>query len=426
MGETILKVDNLSKRYRIGATEEGYKTLREAIVDGITAPARNFGKLRNLTHFKNGEETDVIWALNGVSFEVEEGEALGIIGRNGAGKTTLLKILSRITEPTGGTAEIYGRVSSLLEVGTGFHPELTGRENIFLNGAILGMRKKEIEEKFDDIVGFAEIEKYIDTPVKRYSTGMSVRLAFAVAAHLEPEILIVDEVLAVGDIAFQKKCLNKMGDVARGGRTVLFVSHNMSAIRNLCESAIWIDNGQIVQMGTADEVIRNYEESQLKHFDESSYMVERNPEDIKNKDFYFSRVEMLNAKGEHTNSFRYNDTLTLIVDFDGESLGGNYNVIFYIYNELGQFVSSGASAEFHGKYFSKKVRKIGIQIGPLILTKGRYRILLTVRTQGRPQDIWENTIAFVITECQPFASNWELLTPREGACVVDHSFYEIE
>jgi lipopolysaccharide transport system ATP-binding protein len=185
--------------------------------------------------------------MNGVSFEVNEGDVLGIIGRNGAGKTTLLKILSRITEPTSGFAELHGRVSSLLEVGTGFHPELTGRENIFLNGAILGMRKREIENKFDAIVDFTEIEKFIDTPVKRYSSGMYVRLAFAVAAHLEPEILLVDEVLAVGDIAFQKKCLGKMGEVAKGGRTVLFVSHNMGAVRNLCQSAIWLDNGQIVR-----------------------------------------------------------------------------------------------------------------------------------------------------------------------------------
>jgi lipopolysaccharide transport system ATP-binding protein len=227
-------------------------------------------------------QEDVIWALNDVSFEVNEGEVLGIIGKNGAGKSTLLKILSRITEPTSGSAEFDGRLSSLLEVGTGFHPELTGRENIFLNGAILGMRKREIEVKFDEIVKFAEIEKFIDTPVKRYSSGMYVRLAFAVAAHLEPEILLVDEVLAVGDIAFQKKCMGKMGEVARGGRTVLFVSHNMGAIRNLCGSAIWLDNGRIVKKGATDEVVRDYEENQIKHFDESSYVRERSPEDVKN------------------------------------------------------------------------------------------------------------------------------------------------
>lgn len=261
MSNPIIKVNSLSKRYRIGAKEQGYKTFREAIVDGIGAPVRNLAKLRKLTKFKSGQsqnEEDVIWALKDICFEVNEGEVLGIIGRNGAGKTTLLKILSRITEPTSGAIEINGRVSSLLEVGTGFHPELTGRENIFLNGAILGMRKREIEQKFDEIVNFSEIEKFIDTPVKRYSSGMYVRLAFAVAAHLEPEILLVDEVLAVGDVAFQKKCLGKMGDVAKGGRTVLFVSHNMSSIINLCQRAILLNAGKVMKDGPSAEVVQHY------------------------------------------------------------------------------------------------------------------------------------------------------------------------
>lgn len=258
MPNPIIKVNNLSKRYRIGARER-YLSFRDAIVDGITAPVRNLAKLRRLTEFKNSnDEEDVIWALKDVSFEVKEGEVLGIIGRNGAGKSTLLKILSRITEPTSGSIEIHGRVSSLLEVGTGFHPELTGRENIFLNGAILGMRKWEIEKKFDEIVRFSEIEKFIDTPVKRYSSGMYVRLAFAVAAHLEPEILVVDEVLAVGDAQFQKKCLGKMGDVAKEGRTVLIVSHNMPSIMNLCQRAILLNDGQLVKDGTASEVVQHY------------------------------------------------------------------------------------------------------------------------------------------------------------------------
>ena len=258
MPGTIIKVNNLSKRYRIGAAETPYKTFRETILSGISAPVRNLSRLRSLTKFKDTYEEDVIWALNGISFEVKEGEVLGVIGRNGAGKTTLLKILSRITEPTSGFAEIGGRVSSLLEVGTGFHPELTGRENIFLNGAILGMRKREIEAKFDDIVSFSEVEKYIDTPVKRYSTGMQVRLAFSVAAHLEPEILLVDEVLAVGDAAFQKKCRWKREDAAKGGRTVLFVSHNMGMINNLCERCILLDSGKIIEDGETAMVVSKY------------------------------------------------------------------------------------------------------------------------------------------------------------------------
>ena len=247
----ILLATNLGKQYKIGTRESAYDTLRESIAQAVRAPLR---RLRG-----NGvRNVDTIWALKNVSFEVAPGEVLGIIGRNGAGKSTLLKVLSRITEPTTGRAELYGRVASLLEVGTGFHPELTGRENVYLNGAILGMSKAEIDRKFDQIVAFAELEKFLDTPVKRYSSGMYMRLAFAVSSHLEPEILIVDEVLAVGDAAFQKKCLGKMGEVAREGRTVIFVSHNMTAIRSLCHRAMWLDNGEILESGETNQIIVNY------------------------------------------------------------------------------------------------------------------------------------------------------------------------
>ena len=256
MTDIAIKVENLSKMYRIGEKQERYYTFRDTLTNIALAP---FRRLRRVG--KSPREEEIIWALKDVSFEVKHGEVVGIIGRNGAGKTTLLKILSRITEPTGGQAEIYGRVGSLLEVGTGFHPELTGRENIFLNGAILGMRKTEIDRKFDEIVAFAEIEKFMDTPVKRYSSGMYVRLAFAVAAHLEPEILLVDEVLAVGDVGFQKKCLGKMEDVAKGGRTVLFVSHNMAAVLSLCNEAYLLDNGHIVCNGATDDVVDRYMQS---------------------------------------------------------------------------------------------------------------------------------------------------------------------
>jgi len=248
----IVRVEGLSKQYRIGAREAGYDTLRESIVGMVRAP---FERLRRRNGKRNSE---TIWALKDVSFDVAPGEVIGIIGRNGAGKSTLLKVLSRITEPTAGRVELYGRVASLLEVGTGFHPELTGRENIYLNGAILGMRKTEIDRKFDQIVTFAELEKFLDTPVKRYSSGMYMRLAFAVASHLEPEILLVDEVLAVGDAAFQKKCLGKMGEVAKVGRTVLFVSHNMTAIRSLCRRVFWFDKGEIVETGEAGQVVLDY------------------------------------------------------------------------------------------------------------------------------------------------------------------------
>src|SRR5690348_2386880 len=247
MSETVIHAESLSKRYRRGLPAD--PGLRHALEKFVRSP---LSALRR-------SATETFWALKDVSLDVHESEVLGLIGRNGAGKTTLLKILSRITRPTAGWAEIHGRVGSLLEVGTGFHPELTGRENTFLSGAILGMSKTEIARKFDEIVTFAELEKFIDTPVKHYSSGMYVRLAFAVAAHLEPEILLVDEVLAVGDINFQKKCLGRMGDVARAGRTVVLVSHQLNQIRRLCQRVVWIDAGQIRQNGNTHEVVAAYE-----------------------------------------------------------------------------------------------------------------------------------------------------------------------
>jgi lipopolysaccharide transport system ATP-binding protein len=249
----IIKVEGLGKRYRIGAQQSPYGSLRETLAGAVRAPLRRLQRRRN----PEGEES-TFWAVKDVSFEVQPGEVVGIIGRNGAGKSTLLKMLSRITEPTTGRIELYGRVGSLLEVGTGFHPELSGRENIYLNGAILGMAHTEIARKFDEIVAFAEVERFIDTPVKHYSSGMYLRLAFAVAAHLEPEILIVDEVLAVGDMRFQRKCLDKMQDVGKRGRTVIFVSHNMPAITRLCPRTILLDGGTVLRDGPSYQVVSAY------------------------------------------------------------------------------------------------------------------------------------------------------------------------
>jgi ABC-type polysaccharide/polyol phosphate transport system ATPase subunit len=257
MSDIAVRVDGLAKVYRLGAKRERYRTLRGALTDAVMSP------LRAIRSGNRGRKGGELWALNDVAFQLRCGEVTGIVGRNGAGKTTLLKILSRITEPTRGYAEIHGRIASLLEVGTGFHQELTGRENIYLNGSILGMRKSEINRKFDEIVAFAEVEKFIDTPVKHYSSGMYVRLGFSVAAHMEPEILVVDEVLAVGDAAFQKKCLGKMGNVAGEGRTVLFVSHNLSQIKNLCKKGILLEGGRCVQYGPIDEVVGSYHKSLL-------------------------------------------------------------------------------------------------------------------------------------------------------------------
>ncbi len=288
MPNAVIKVEGLSKRYRLGQYVGGayqYRTLRDVLTDAMHAPFRRLrarvkqravasnptANSHELSAMSHQPSADFIWALKDVSFEVKQGEVVGIIGRNGAGKSTLLKLLSRITEPTKGRAMIKGRLGSLLEVGTGFHPELTGRENVYLSGAILGMTKKEIDRKFDEIVDFSEIEKFIDTPVKRYSSGMLVRLGFAVAAHLEPEILLVDEVLAVGDAAFQKKCLGKMGDVASEGRTVLFVSHNMAAVRSLCTESFLLNEGVIIECGEPNYVIDSYLSNRKKIEDEIAW-----------------------------------------------------------------------------------------------------------------------------------------------------------
>jgi lipopolysaccharide transport system ATP-binding protein len=411
-----IRVSHLSKKYKLGGPQEQYSTLRDAIVHSLKAPFKGF---------QSHPPEEGFWALKDVSFDVERGEVMGIIGRNGSGKSTLLKILSRITTPTEGTIELHGRVGSLLEVGTGFHQEMTGRENIFLNGSILGMKKTEIEQKFDEIVKFAEIDKFIDTPVKRYSSGMYIRLAFAVAAHLEPEVLVVDEVLAVGDIAFQKKCLGKMGEVAKEGRTVLFVSHNMGAIRSLCPSVLLLADGKILESGNGDEVVRKYELLQMTDLNQLSCISVRNPEEIKKSKFFMTRVEIRNGNGENTTVFKYNEKISLIVDFSGDPNGSHFSSEFRIYNELDQMVCVGASGPYHGKFFDETVRKIKIKVGPLILTSGKYRIFLSVMAGSIRTDTWENAIEFTIVECQPFSTHWEIPTFREGACILEQSFNEI-
>jgi lipopolysaccharide transport system ATP-binding protein len=296
MSELAIRCENLSKRYRIGSPER-YRTLRDAISTTALAPFR-----RSRHNSLNGHGH--IWALQDVCCEIKRGEVTGIIGLNGAGKSTLLRILSRITAPTRGVAEIYGRVGSLLEVGTGFHPELTGRENIYLNGAILGMQKSEIDRKFDEIVAFAEVEKFLDTPVKRYSSGMYVRLAFGVAAHLETEVLLVDEVLAVGDAQFQKKCFDKMQEIGTQGRTILFVSHNMSAVRSICEQALIIEKGRVVAQGEIDETVDRY----LSEINASQTVSEA----VETNSFSVMSVEITSVGGPVIKTF---DTVQVKVQF---------------------------------------------------------------------------------------------------------------
>lgn len=411
MVDTVIKVENLSKLYNFGEVHQITNSFRDKVKGLFKKDGRP----------KKGQ---TIWALRNVSFEVKKGEILGIIGRNGAGKSTLLKILSRITKPTRGKVLIDGSISSLLEVGTGFHPELTGRENIYLNGSILGMKKEEISRKFDEIVAFAEIEKFLDTPVKRYSSGMYVRLAFAVAAHMQPEILLVDEVLAVGDIAFQKKCLGKMRDVReKEGRTVLFVSHQLSAIRTLCQQTIWLDSGDLVKQGTSFEVVKEYESNYSRSVYNFSSSVTRSLENITNPSFYIQRVEILNSNNERVNIFSYNDFMTLMVTVSGRCKSDKYSLEFRIYKLTGEFVSVGSSGAYHNIYFNNNNKKIRINIGPFNLTNGTYSISLSLVTGMSRPDTWENVFYFDIINCHPFPTGRDV--DKNSICVLQQSFEAI-
>ncbi len=302
---TVISIENLSKAYHLGQIGTGTFTndLRVwwARLRGRPNPMLKIGQVDH-----GNRDGETIWALQDVSFTVEQGEVLGIIGKNGAGKSTLLKVLSRVTAPTAGKIKVKGRIASLLEVGTGFHPDLTGKENIYLNGAILGMTRDEVRRKFDEIISFAEVEQFIDTPVKRYSSGMYVRLAFAVAAHLDPEILVVDEVLAVGDVEFQKKCLGKMGEVAQGGRTVLFVSHNMSAINRLCPKCIWLDKGKLNKLGETSSVIASYLQKDI-----TAEFGQLNFPETSGKKAQLRQIRLLNAGQEVANKFSCDDPITI-------------------------------------------------------------------------------------------------------------------
>lgn len=385
----IIRVESLSKRYRIGARHESYGTLRERIAAMVRMPLDRLSQ--------NGKATnDVIWALKDVSFEVQQGETIGIIGRNGAGKSTLLKVLSRITEPTSGRAMIWGRIASLLEVGTGFHPELTGRENIYLNGAILGMTRRDIQQRFDEIVAFAEIEKFIDTPVKRYSSGMYVRLAFAVAAHLEPEILVVDEVLAVGDAAFQKKCLGKMGEFANDGRTVLFVSHNMAAVSKLCLRTILLDSGRIEVEGPTNEVVDKY-------FGGASYILKTpiaNRDDregdgrIKFVDIHWETIE-----GENVDVLRSGGDYNLVLSYECPDGIAKDDVVvsFGIKDRLGSFLLLHRT-DFSDENFSSipPQGRFRCRIAKLPLTAGEYVVNLFVGISDRPCDSIENAAKLIV------------------------------
>jgi ABC-type polysaccharide/polyol phosphate transport system ATPase subunit len=377
MSEIAIRAEGLSKRYRIGHRER-YSTLRDVLARSLRAPWTLFRRAKNET----------FWALKDVSLEVHEAEVLGLIGRNGAGKTTLLKILSRITRPTTGWAEIHGRVGSLLEVGTGFHPELTGRENTFLSGAILGMSKREIVHKFDEIVVFAELEKFIDTPVKHYSSGMFVRLAFAVAAHLESEILLVDEVLAVGDINFQKKCLRKMGDVAQAGRTVILVSHQLNQIRRLCHRVVWIDGGSIRQDGPTHEMVSAYESAMARGDSNSHSQVRREGTRAR-----FVRWEIGEPRGDNPHMLTEiaSTTIRFTIEVNEAIRKGHHGIA--LYDQDRQLIWAYSEDNVH---LSPGTHHLSHTFPMLPLRPGPYSWLVSLYEDGDEIDFWEGVPGMVV------------------------------
>jgi lipopolysaccharide transport system ATP-binding protein len=394
MGDIAIRVDDLGKRYRIGTIQKRHDTLRDALVAGIRAPLNRLR--RNLNPSADTQVgKEFIWALRNVSLEVRHGEVLGIVGRNGAGKSTLLKILSRITEPTEGRAELYGRVGSLLEVGTGFHQELTGRENLYLSGAILGMRKTEIDRKFDEIVDFADIGKLIDTPVKRYSSGMYVRLAFAVAAHLEPEILLVDEVLAVGDVAFQRKCLGRMGDVARQGRTVLFVSHNMAAVQTLCSRGILLRKGRVWASGTPSETVASY----LRTLEEtaSQDLLQRTERRGRGR-VRLARIDISAGEGARLGTLVVGQPARFA--FFLTEVRRGIACTFTIYDQYGQAVANLNSAVSGSQDLYEPVPSpvMLCELDELLLVPGRYRVNAAVACNGELEDHLEGAGFFDVEE----------------------------
>jgi lipopolysaccharide transport system ATP-binding protein len=412
-----IRVESLGKCYRVAHKEErgGYRTFREALTKSARASWKRL--------MKRGESSreEAFWALKDVTFDVAAGEVIGIIGRNGAGKSTLLKVLSRITKPTTGRVVINGRVGSLLEVGTGFHPELTGRENIYLNGSILGMSRREIGRKFDEIVAFAEVEKFLDTPVKRYSSGMYVRLAFAVAAHLDPEILVVDEVLAVGDTQFQKKCLGKMGEVASGGRTVLFVSHNMAAVEGLCASALLLSGGTLVASGPAPAVIAQYlrdaNRGWLIPLDER---VDREGSGA----VRFGSVSFASAQHECGPTLQCGQDVAFILGFQnttGRPID-NFRVAIGINDDLGQRLllldTQLLGNDLHNVPPGSGIVRVSVPRLPLL--PGRYDFNVFATVNGQVAD-WVRNASYFDVEGGDYFGTGRLPPPRQGFFATDHT-----
>jgi lipopolysaccharide transport system ATP-binding protein len=418
MSDSAIYVKGLSKKYEITVGKLRHNTLRDQISDSFRSLFHRNGRSRG--------KKEIFWALKDVSFEVKPGEVIGVIGQNGAGKSTLLKILSRITVPTTGLAEIRGRVGSLLEVGTGFHQELTGRENIYLNGAILGMKKTEINRKFDEIIAFAEVERFIDTPVKRYSSGMFVRLAFAVAAHLEPEILVVDEVLAVGDAAFQKKCLGKMGDVARDGRTVLFVSHNMAAVEHLCHKGIVLRDGQLVFQGSSKEAVDYYLHSFAGDvWDSNSHVIDLTGAPGRSPKYrpLLKRLELFTDEGRPLNGgMKIGASFKAYVHFRLENPTTSFDVCLRFDNLQGQPIFNAHSVfqpdrpqgEWEGD------QTFVCEIPSLTLAPGEYKILVVLAVRESVLDFVEDAVRINVIGSDYYGTG---KVPWNGFIVLKHRWY---
>jgi lipopolysaccharide transport system ATP-binding protein len=418
MSDVVIRAERLSKLYRLGSLKKRHETFRDQLVHSFKSLFSDNGRHSPPLSTPSPIDgwPDTIWALKDISFEVKQGEVVGFIGRNGAGKSTLLKILSRITEPTSGMAEIYGRVGSLLEVGIGFHPELTGRENVYLNGATLGMKKAEIDHKFDEIVAFAGTEKFLDTPVKHYSSGMQVRLAFSVAAHLEPEILIVDEVLAVGDVAFQQKCLGKMSDTVRQGRTVLFVSHNLAAVQGLCSRAYLVSAGQIASEGLPIEVVRKYlaETSQA-----APASLEEHEDRQGTGETRFVKVDIVDGEGRPIDTALCGQDIGIVVSYrsrdDRPIARGEIHIEFY--TSLGQFMFNCSS---EGSESSLDVLPasgdVVCHIPVLPLAPGKYAFNLYLTVGGGVVDRVQQA-GYLNVSAGDYFGTGQLRTRREGFLV---------
>ncbi|MBN1569586.1 MAG: ABC transporter ATP-binding protein [Acidobacteria bacterium] len=422
MSDIAIRVEDLGKLYHLGALQGNYRTLRETLMSSFAGPIRRmcsrFGHstARSSTKSETQSGKDFIWALKNVSFEVRHGEVIGVIGRNGAGKSTLLKVLSHITEPTEGKVQVRGRVGSLLEVGAGFHPELTGRENVYLNGAILGMKKKEITRKFDEIVAFAEVEKFLDTPVKRYSSGMYVRLAFAVAAHMEPEVLLVDEVLAVGDTGFQRKCLGKMGNVAQEGRTVLVVSHNMAIIQKLCEKSLLLNSGKIVAYDATPNVLTKYLEELSSGSASSVVETTSSPNRLLNMKSVIKKVTLQDQNGDYKTDFNQGEPILLSVHYDArdkcEALAGSGFIL-----ESFSGVRVGGFNTYMGSQPPHRIPMKGVVhflIQDPVLTPDHYYITVSVGPhQNRLIDKLEKIVEFDVHSLDIYGTGY-LVTQEDG------------